>query len=251
VCAWIAADLSSALAQYSPDSPEAILSQLLQIAASPAALSSPDCADPNTPGADSAAPPSSSSSKLGGGLFSVLGRSVGSSGAQASSAAAQLPVGLRSANPADPTSVESRVVALLAQVMHENLIQHCQLRIFSIATLYFLCLPLLASLIQSCAVTSHLSWLCFLRVPVPCALQAAERVASPRAAVAAYHQASTSAPSSSSRSAAAVVEAEVSALLMAGAREAALTCAVQGKAWPLALLIASVCSADRYKEVIR
>jgi hypothetical protein len=50
---------------------------------------------------------------------------------------------------------------------------------------------------------------------------------------------------------AAGVEAEVSAHLMAGAREAALTCAVQGKAWPLALLIASVCSADRYKEVVQ
>lgn len=84
---------------------------------------------------------------------------------------------------------------------------------------------------------------------MPCELQAAERVASPRAAVAAYHQASTSALANSSSSAAAV-EAEVSAHLMAGAREAALTCAVQGKAWPLALLIASVCSADRYKEVI-
>lgn len=116
MCAWVAADLSSTLAQHSPDSPEAILSQLLQIAASPAALSSPDTTDPN-------APPSSSSSKLGGGLLSVLGRSVGggSSYAQASSAAAQMPVGLRSANPADPNSVESHVVALLAQVMQRIL----------------------------------------------------------------------------------------------------------------------------------
>jgi hypothetical protein len=123
VRAWVAADLSSTLAQHSPDSPEAILAQLLQIAVSPAALTSPDDMDPNA-SADSAAPASSSSSssKLGGGLLSVLGRTVGgggsSSSAQASSSASSMPGGLRSTNPADPNSPESRMVDLLAQVIH-------------------------------------------------------------------------------------------------------------------------------------
>lgn len=87
-------------------------------------------------------------------------------------------------------------------------------------------------------------------------LQAAESAAPPRAAVAVYHN-TTSAQATSHGSGsggggsavAAEVEMAVTAHLMAGAREEALACAVQGKAWALALVIASVCSADRYKEV--
>jgi len=45
------------------------------------------------------------------------------------------------------------------------------------------------------------------------------------------------------------VEGRVTEHLIRGDREGALSAAVAGKAWALALVIASVCSPERYKEV--
>jgi len=50
---------------------------------------------------------------------------------------------------------------------------------------------------------------------------------------------------------AAQVEGVVSKMLARGDREAALEAAIGGKAWALALVIASVCSQERYREVVR
>ena len=47
------------------------------------------------------------------------------------------------------------------------------------------------------------------------------------------------------------VEAAVTEHLIRGNREAALEAAIGGKAWALALVIASVCGAEKYKEVVR
>ena len=47
------------------------------------------------------------------------------------------------------------------------------------------------------------------------------------------------------------VEAAVTQHLIRGNRESALEAAIGGKAWALALVIASVCGADKYKEVVR